>query len=68
MSKETETERRLTKLESILGFGKVVVTVCITATLAIVTALWNFGHWLFEHLDRLKAGINAFLSDKGGGL
>ena len=56
-----------TKINGFLGFGKVVVTVCITATLAIVGALWDLGIWLYDNSGPLKAGIKAFLGAKGNG-
>jgi len=55
------------KLNGILGFGKVVVTVCVTATLAIATALWHFGMWLYDNSGPLKSGIDGFWKAKGGG-
>ena len=55
------------RFNGLLGFGRVVITVCVTSTLATIGMLWHFGGWLYDNSNSLKAGIREFLRVKGGG-
>lgn len=42
------------------GITKWAHTICITATSAIMTALYNLGSWAYENSGPLQAAFKAF--------